>query len=481
MSKLDGKPGSRAVVIGASMAGLMAARALAGHFEEVVLLERDIFPEPGENRKGVPQGKHIHVLMERGRQIMEKYLPGLTDDLTGHGAVHIKDASLTVRWFNRGGYHKPGVSGISGLAVSRPMLEALVRARVLALPNVTALEGYRVLGLVTENGDGHNLSRVAGVRLDERKSGSGRDTLLADLVVDASGRGSRSPAWLNELGCVRPQEEEVRIGLGYTSCYFRRQPEHIPGLNGIVIMATPPDKRMGAMLAQDGNRWVVTLGGYLDEHAPTDYPGFLEYARRLSAPHIYQVIKDAKPLSGPAAYTFPANLRRHYEKLDSFPQGYLVFGDALCSFNPIYGQGMTVAAMESEALDECLAEGRDRLAERFFAQASKIIDVSWSITVGNDLNYPEVEGPRTPMVRFLNWYIDKLYLAAHQDAAVSIAFLKVTNMVAPPPTILHPRIVWRVIKGNLRSGLRKSAAGSNDSGDKSTGVREEPLKAPHLR
>ena len=147
MSKLDGKPGSKAVVIGASMAGLMAARALAGHFEEVILLERDIFPEPGENRKGVPQGKHIHVLLERGRQIMEKHLPGLTDDLTRHGAVHIKDASLTVRWFNRGGYYKPGASGISALGVSRPTLEALVRDRVLDLPNVRALEGCRVLGL----------------------------------------------------------------------------------------------------------------------------------------------------------------------------------------------------------------------------------------------------------------------------------------------------------------------------------------------
>lgn len=476
------KSGNKAIVIGASMAGLLAARALAAHFEEVVLLERDILPEIGENRKGVPQGKHIHILLERGRQLMEKHLPGLTDDLTGHGAVHIKDASLTVRWFNRGSYHEPGASGISGLGVSRPTLEALVRARVLALPNVRVFEGCRVLGLVTEDDSGQGFSRVAGVRLDDRKSGNGEKTMFADLVVDASGRGSRSPAWLDELGYTKPQEEEVRIGLGYTSCYFRRKPEHIPGLNGIVIFATPPDKRMGVILAQDGNRWVVTLGGYLGEHAPTDYPGFLEYARKLSAPHIYEVIKDAELLSGPAAYTFPANLRRHYEKLDRFPQGYLVFGDALCSFNPIYGQGMTVAAMESAALGECLAEGHDNLAERFFTRASKIIDTSWSITVGNDLNYPEVEGPRTPMVRFLNWYIGKLHLAAHHDAAVSIAFLKVINMVASPPAILRPGIVWRVIKGNLRSsGQEKSTAGRNDSGDKSTGVREDPIKVPRLR
>jgi hypothetical protein len=158
------------------------------------------------------------------------------------------------------------------------------------------------------------------------------------------------------------------------------------------------------------------------------------------------------------AHKFPANLRRRYDKLARFPEGYLVLGDALCSFNPIYGQGMTVAAMEAVALGECLADGRERLARRFFAKASQIIDVPWGAAVGNDLGFPEVEGPRTPMVRFLNWYLAKLHMAAHSDAQVSIAFLKVINMVAPPPTILHPRIVWRVMKGNLWSGQRKASA-----------------------
>jgi 2-polyprenyl-6-methoxyphenol hydroxylase-like FAD-dependent oxidoreductase len=433
------------------MAGLLAARTLADHFEQVTLLERDTFPEPGANRKGVPQGRHVHVVPELGRQIMEGLLPGLTADLTRRGADSVADASLNIRWYHGRGYHQPGASGIRGIAVSRPTLEAAVRACVVALPNVQALEGRSVLGLLATGG------RVTGVRLVDRQAGGVEKTIPADLVVDASGRGSRSPAWLEELGYGQPPVSRVQIGLAYASCYYRRRPEHIPGLEGIVVLARPPEKRVAVLLAQDGNRWVVTLGGYLGEHAPAGYQGFLEFARELPTPDIYDVIKDAEPLSEPVAYKFRANQWRHYEKLARFPEGYLVLGDALCSFNPVYAQGMTVAAMEARALGECLAEGRDKLAERFFAAASGIVDIAWSTAVGNDLGYPEVEGPRNPMVRFLNWYLDKVHVAAQHDAQVSIAFLRQINMVAPPPSILHPRVVWRVIKGNLGPHRRKAS------------------------
>jgi hypothetical protein len=264
------------------MAGLLAASSLADHFEEVVLMERDAFPEPGENRKGVPQGKHTHVLLELGRQTMEDCLPGLTDELTSAGAVTIPDASANVRWYHRGTHHQPGVSGLSGLAVSRPTLEALVRTRVLALPNVRTIQECDVVQLVP-TGD---KSRVTGVRFIRRQAGQTRETMLADLVVDAGRRGSRSPRWLEELGYERPRVEEVRIDMGYSTCYYRRRPDHIPGLEGIVILSVPPERRMGVLLAQDGNRWVLTVGGYLRDHAPTDPRGFREAARSLPAPGI---------------------------------------------------------------------------------------------------------------------------------------------------------------------------------------------------
>jgi hypothetical protein len=248
--------------------------------------------------------------------------------------------------------------------------------------------------------------------------------------------------------------EETRIGVGYTSRYYRRLPEHIPGLHSIVVMATPPNKRGGVLMAQEGNRWVVSVGGYLGDHAPTDHHGFLEYVRSLATPDIYDVIKDAEPFGEPISYKFPANLRHRYEKLNRFPEGYLVLADALCSFNPIYGQGMTVAAQEAVALGECLANDRGQLARSFFARASKILEVPWGAVIGNDLRFPEVEGRRTPMVRFINWYMGKLHIAAQADARVSIAFLKVINMVASPPSVMHPRIAWRVLKGNIWRGQR---------------------------
>ncbi|HKI52720.1 MAG TPA: FAD-dependent monooxygenase [Anaerolineales bacterium] len=444
--------GENAVVIGASMAGLLTARVLTDHFDQVTMIERDLFPSRGANRKGVPQGKHTHVLLERGRRIMESHLPGLTDELMEMGAANIEDVSRDVRWFQGGAYYKPGVSGISGVGVSRPTLEGSVRDRVLALPNIQAFENCNVLGLLTTD----DKSRVTGIRFKDRSADNTEKTITADLVVDAGGRGSHSPVWLEELGYERPLEEEVKVGVGYTTCYYRRKPDHLSGLKGISFLTTPPNKRLGVMLAQDGNRWVVTLGGYLGDHTSTKYPEFLESARRLPSPEIYNVIKNAEPLGEPVAYKLPANLRHHYDGLSRFPEGYLVIGDALYSFNPIYGQGMTVAALESVALNECLKNGKNQLAKHFFARASKIIDDSWNTAVGNDLAYPKVEGQRTIMMRFLNWYMGRLQVAAHMDANVFIAFLKVINMVAPAPTLMKPNIVWRVLKANLGPGSREA-------------------------
>lgn len=447
--------GKRAVVIGASMGGLLAARVLAYHFEQVTLLERDSFPAAGENRKGVPQGKHAHAVLAQGLTIMEGYFPGLIDRLVSLGADY-GDVSEKARWFHEGGRHQPTVSGVNAINVSRPLLEAEVRARVLALPNVQAVEGCDVLGLLASP----DKARVTGVRIIRRLAGSAEESLTADLVVDASGRGSRSPVWLEGLGYERPFEEEVKVGLTYTSCQYRRKPEHIPGVNALVMGSSPENSRVGVLLSMEGNRWILTVAGYLGAQATPDHAGLLEYTRGLNDPAIYQVIKDAEPLTKPAIHKIPSNLRRRYDRLTRFPQGYLVIGDALASFNPVYAQGMSVAALEAAALDACLGQGEARLAERFFRQASKIIDIPWSTAVGNDLRFPEVEGPRNGMVRFINWYISKLHHAAQHDAVVSVAFLKVVNLVEPPPSVMKPGIMWRVLRGNLRPRVPQTTTGS---------------------
>lgn len=434
----------RALVIGASISGLLAARALANHYEQVTLIERDQLPPPGDNRKAIPQGKHVHVLLERGHQIMETYLPGLTEDLRRLGAVQIKDVSANMRWFHSGGYHQPGKSGISGLAASRPTLETALRRRVLQRPNISLIECADVAALQASP----DKSTVTGVALRRQGSKNDREFLAADLVVDAGGRGSRSPAWLESLGYQRPTEEEIEIDLEYVSCFFCRCPEDLPGLSGIVMMATPPDRRVGVLLAQDGDRWVLTLGNYLGDRTSNNFDDFMASVRQLPMPDIYHVVKDAEPLGEPVAYRFSSSRRRRYDRLTAFPNRYVILGDALCSFNPIYGQGMTVAALEAQTLDSCLKEGKEVLAQRFFTESRGTIDLAWNAAVGTDLSYSEVEGPRTPMIRFLNWYLSKLHLAAQRDEQVSIAFLRVINMVAPPTTLLHPRIFARVMKSS---------------------------------
>lgn len=440
------KKGKHAVVIGASMGGLLAARALADHYQQVTILERDHFPPLGEQRKGVPQGRHAHGLLAQGLRVLEEFFPGLTPDLVAQGAKE-GDIIEGGSWYQNGGFHAQFDSGLIGLLLSRPLLEGYVRSRVLALPGVRALEGVSVKGLLHEGG------RVKGVRLDE-----GGHDLEAELVVDACGRGSQAPKWLQAMGFQRPQEELVKIDLGYATRLYKRRPQDFGGKDAFIIGSNAPDPRGGVALYIEGDRWIVTLAGFLGDHPPTDERGFLEFAKSLPVPHIYELIKDAEPLSDLTAYKFPGSQRRRYERLTRFPEGFLVTGDAICSFNPIFGQGMTAAAAEAKLLSECLKTGRENLAPRFFKKAAVLVDSPWNIAVGADLRYPQVQGPRSPMVNFINWYVAKLHVAARQDPAVVLAFQKVANLMAPPPTLLAPNIALRVLWGNLFR--RKAQQGS---------------------
>lgn len=432
------KPGTQAIVIGASMGGLMAARALSDYFDQVTLLERDHFPELGENRKGVPQGRHAHGLLAQGRMVLEEFFPGLTRDLVQLGA---KEADIIGKaaWYQNGGFHAQFDSGLLGLLVSRPLLEGYVRQRLLDLPNVKALPGVSVQGLLSEG------ERVVGVKLDS----DGLYELKADLVVDASGRGSQTPKWLEAMGFAKPQEEMVKVDLAYATRIYRRRAQDFNSNDAFIIGSNAPEPRTGVALSIEGNRWIVSLGGFLGDHPPTDEKGFLDFAKSLPVPDIYKVIKDAQPLSDINLYKFPGSQRRRYEKLTRFPKGLLVTGDAICSFNPIFGQGMTVATVEAKALSECLKAGPQNLAQRFFKQAAALVDSPWSVAVGADLRYPQVKGPRNPMVVFINWYVAKLHIAARHDPQVVLAFQKVANLMAPPPSIMAPRVALRVLWGNL--------------------------------
>jgi flavin-dependent dehydrogenase len=328
------------------------------------------------------------------------------------------------------------------LLVSRPRLEAHVRTRLAALPNVRLADRVDVDSLAVDNG------KVTGVNA---RSLAGETQLhTADLVVDASGRGSQSPAWLERMGFARPREDAVRVGLGYTTRVYRRTADHLNGDLAMICPSAPPAKRGGVALAIEGDRWTITLFGMLGDYPPTDEAGFLAFARTLPSLDLHDTIAHAQPLTKLIPFRFPQSTRRRYELLERFPDGYLVFGDAVCSFNPIYGQGMSAAALQAAVLAKCLGAGEDALAKRFFTAASKVIDAPWTMAVGGDLRYDDVDGQRTGMVKFVNWYIGKLHIAAAGDPAVARAFHRVANLVDPPPSLMQPSIAFRILKGNMR-------------------------------
>ncbi|RPJ36870.1 MAG: monooxygenase [Chloroflexi bacterium] len=444
----------RAIVIGASISGLLMARVLADHFTQVIIIERDILPTAPEPRKGVPQGRHLHVLLAHGRDLLEGFFPGLTQELMDQGAL-VGDLSESVIWFSEGAYTRNFHSGLVSIQVSRPLLEGAIYQRLCALPNVNILENHDATALVTlPTGAGTDV-RVSGVRVVDRNGPEPIETPLeANLVVDAGGRGSRSLAWLESLGYARPEEERIKMGLSYTTRIFRRRPEHAQGRNPVVIMPSFNNRRGGVMLAVEGNRWIAGLVGYLGDAAPPDLEGFIEFAGSLDAPDFFDIVKTAEPLGEASQYKYPASQRRRYEKLTHFPDGFLVCGDALCSFNPIYGQGMTTAANEAVILDECLRIGLPGIARRFFRRASRLLDSPWSISAGSDLSYPEVEGKRNPSMRLVGLYLTRLLLAAREDNVLNLVFQRVTNLIEPPTSLFRPNIVLRVLLRSLNPKIR---------------------------
>ncbi|MEQ1912850.1 MAG: FAD-dependent monooxygenase [Vicinamibacterales bacterium] len=429
-----------AVVLGGSMAGLLAARVLADHFRSVTLVERDELPTETANRRGVPQGRHTHGLLASGRDTLEQLFPGFSDDLVAQGAIAV-DVLADARWFFEGAPLARPITEMKGLMSTRPFLEANVRARVRALPNVDVRTGCQAMSLVADERG----TRVTGVRVQNGTS------IDADLVVDATGRGSRAPQWLRTMGYQAPDEERVEIGVSYCTRFFKREPHHLNGDFAAIAPPTPDGKRGGVMLAQEGDRWTVTLIAHFVEGAGEDLESFRAFAAMLPSMDIHDVVNEAEPIGDAVRSKFPASVRCRYERLTVWPEGFVVMGDAICSFNPIYGQGMSVSALEALALGEVLAAGTQKVARRFFKRAARIVDGPWTTAVGNDLRMPEAVGPRSVIGNVINAYVARLHRVAQTDGELARRFMRVANLLDEPPALFAPSTVWRVLRpGRLR-------------------------------
>jgi 2-polyprenyl-6-methoxyphenol hydroxylase-like FAD-dependent oxidoreductase len=439
----------RAIVIGGSIGGLLAARVLSDHFLEVTIIEREGLAHSAEPRQAIPQGRHVHVLLEQGTRVIKQLFPDLVPALTEAGLT-LADTSRDFRWRHFQVWKTRVPTGINIFFLNRPLFEWHVAARVSKIPNINVLQPCEVSGLVASQ-DG---ARITGLTI--KRPNSTPERLTADLVVDATGRGSQMPQWLKALGLTAPGETTVEVNVGYASRIYRR-PAELPDWSGLFVVPKPPDTRGGAVFPIDGNRWLVTLAGWLADYPPTTDAEYLEFAGSLEVPNIRLALEKAEPLTPISLHKFPANRRRHYERLSDLPEGLVVLGDALCSFNPVYAQGMTVAALDAMTLDRCLNQNRQHrlgmagLGRRFHKQIAAIVDVPWQLAVGEDLRYREAKGRRPFGTAFLHWYVGLIHEATGHDEQVAREFHKVLHLTEPPSLLFHPGVFFRTMVSAFRS------------------------------
>lgn len=448
----------RAVVLGAGLAGLTAATALAHRSEQVTVVDRDALPRVDEARAGVPQGRHIHLLVPAGRAAIERLLPGFGDELRAAGAQDLNEPQDFAIHLGGGRLKLHSLDPAFVLiGATRPLIEGLVRERLRSFENVEIVSGLEAIGL-TAGAPGS----VTGARVRPKGRPSAEETLPADLVVDATGRGSRAPRWMEELGYEAPHEETVRIDVRYTTRMFRRRTGSSTGARNVLIGAVPGEGRGGTAVAVEEDHWIVTLNGMQGQQPPGELSAFRDYARSLPSGDIHAIAGHEEPVGEAVTYALSANRRRRFDRLRRSPTGFVVLGDALSSFNPAYGQGMSVAALEAEALAGALDhQGPAGVARSFYRMAQPIIDGAWSQAVDNDLLHPGVDGPRTLRWRLTNAYMGRLLPVAHRDPVVGRAFLEVMGMLAPAPSLLRPGVAARVLLGRGKRKGKYAPAGSS--------------------
>ncbi len=437
-----------AVVIGGSIAGLLAAKVLTKYFERVTVIERDNFTQEAEHRHGVPQSPHVHTLLKRGLQSLEELFPGIEAQLADLGAYAI-DWGNDLPWMGFAGWAPRFNSGLITHACSRNLLEQTIRRRLAAEDNLFIQQG-QVISLLSSS----NQTSVTGVRV--RFGNQPETDLTADLVVDASGRNSPAPQWLAAMGYTAPEETVINSFLGYASCWYQPPTNLQYDWQCLYVTVQPPNNNRGGVIYKvEGNRWILTLIGVGKDYPPTDKDGFLDFARSLRSPVIYEAIKDAQPLSSIYGYRRTENRLRHYEKLKRLPEGFVLVGDAVCAFNPVYGQGMTVAALEALTLDRCLNQQLSHqsdgnligLSRHFQKQLNKVIAVPWLMTTGEDLRWHTTEGGQPDFIsRIMQLYLDQVLLLQTENAEIHKTFLEVIHMLKPPTAFFQPSISTKVLK-----------------------------------
>ncbi len=440
----------RAIVLGGSLAGLLSAKALAEYADEVAIIERDRISDAAGPRRGVPQARHLHGLLKRGELVIDELFPGIAQALLDAGAVPVRFCA-DVRWYHHGRWKLQAGDVVVAKFMSRSLLENEVRKRALQHPRIRLLEEHSVEQLLTTR----DCRTVTGVRYRpataSRGDGDALSQLDADVVVDATGRGTRAVAWLRALGYPQPRCSNVRINVGYSSQILRLHDPDSLGAKAMIVVPTPAHHtRAAALMPIEGGRWLCSTAGFVGDYPPRDRAGFLRFVAELPTTAMHAAIRDAEPLTPVAHIRFPENRWTHFERMRRFPDRFVVVGDAVGCFNPVYGQGMTAVALTAEALGRFVASGalspeHDGSTLRLRGQIAKIVKNVWMMSASEDLNYPGVEGSRPPGHTAVRWYLDKVHSATATDPAALEHFLRAAHMLDPPTTLMRPSYVLRVL------------------------------------
>lgn len=443
--------GSHALVIGGSIAGLTSARVLADFFDHVTVLERDPIAAHPAARKSIPQGNHLHVLMLGGQRVLSSLYPDFTARLEGLGSVRCrftKDVAFYLpkrkSWSLTGSVNEPRDLGIDGFSQSRELLEHCVRLATLEHPGISFESGVTVQGLIYDG------ARVRGLRYDHP---DGARTLEADFVVDAGGRGSRAPRWLSELGFEAPAETSIGVDFAYASTRFRIPADyHEP--EKVMLFGGPPPRypNGGGISAIENDTWQVSLAGRFGSYPPADREGFFAFARSLPTPRLYEFIKDAEQVTDFYQHRFPASVQRHYERLSVFPERFIVLGDAIASFNPVYGQGMSSTALQVQALQHLLSERiakgfanpLDQLAAAFFPRAADVIATPWILASAFDFAFPQTKGERPPSMGEGTAYFAALDALSAEDPEIHRTIIEVFQLARPLLSLWQEPLFSRV-------------------------------------
>lgn len=433
---------NKAIVIGGSMAGKLAAKVLSNTFEEVIILEDGEKWDGISHRKRVPQSNHPHVLLKGGEEALEELFPNITNELIKSGSI-VNNFTLDLKWHQFGLWKQPFKGEIHMIQQSRALLESHIQKRIEQVSNVITKYDMLVEELLVDE----KLNKVYGINAKCLKTGM-KEEFHADIVVDASGFGSKSIEWLQAYN-IEVREEKVRIDLFYATRLFKLKENEELDCCNILMSPSFPENPYGVLIQTiEDNRYFVTFSGYANEQAPQTDEEFYNFAENLLIPNVTDFLNRAEAITDIKTYKIPYQVRRRFDLVNNLPEGFLVIGDAQCRFDPVFGQGVSVAAMEAYQL-QLLLQGRTKLdktfTQQFYKKAANIIETPWDMTTTEISRHPKLKRELTSKQKFQLWYTKQIYRLSASDSDVYIRLVRVMNLIRSPFHLFHPKVLLAVL------------------------------------